>query len=161
MPISPDTPVHLVSTIDPETGDRIVTSVAWTDEEIAAEAASASDAARRELHEVAAAKRSALVDGGYSMHGATVGTDAAGRSLLLGAMMRAQLDSTASFGWRQPDGSVVTLSSAQVVEIAVAVGLFVQACFDVQASVDEAIDAGTIATTFDVLHAAAWPANHS
>lgn len=54
-------------------------------------------------------------------------------------------------------GGFATLSSAQVIAIATAVGAHVQACFAAEAAINAAITAGTI-TDFAEIDAADWPA---
>jgi hypothetical protein len=83
--------------------------------------------------------------------------------LLQGAASIAQTNSAATFQWVESTGVSVTLTAAQMLTIFSAVTTFMQATFNVLASVLAAITAGTIATKAQVdtppSPIAAWPVN--
>jgi hypothetical protein len=83
--------------------------------------------------------------------------------LLQGAVSIAQTNSAATFQWVESTGVSVTLTAAQMITIFSAVTTFMQATFNVLASVLAAITAGTVTTKAQVdtppSPIAAWPVN--
>ena len=143
-----------------ETGDPIAAT--FDHEPSDAEIAAALDGvtqSKAALNAYATQHHDALLNGGFTVSGCTVGTDASGRSYLNGAVLLANADATATFDWEQPDGSSVHLTAAEVTTIAVDVGRFVQACFSALKTIRADIEEGTI-TTFAGVDGASWPVNH-
>jgi hypothetical protein len=116
-------------------------------------------------------KQGQIMGGGISVN---VGTSAAPQNveaststtsliLLQGAASIAQTNSAATFQWVESTGVSVTLTAAQMLTIFSAVTTFMQATFNVLASVLAAITAGTITTKAQVdappSPIAAWPVN--
>lgn len=112
-------------------------------------------ATHRDLAGYAAAKRYAVEVGGVSIGGIGMPTDRDTQAKLTAAFLLAQANPTTTFSWKTSAG-FVTLTTAQVAQIAVAVGAFVQSAYATEAVVQAAIVAGGITTTAQI-DAAAWP----
>lgn len=102
------------------------------------------------------ARRYEAVIGGVTVSGMTIATDTESRGLIDGAYAMALRDPDRTFNW-QAEAGFVTLSAAQIIAIAVAVGDHVQACFDFQAATAASIADGTITTVAEI-DALDWPA---
>ena len=96
---------------------------------------------------------------------ADVATDTKGQTLVNGAVSMISLARFASpaqpdptFPWVNNDGSKLTLSAGQMLQIGLALGAFIQATYATLGSVSEAINAGTI-TSEAQIDASAWPPN--
>lgn len=111
---------------------------------------------KADLKAYAASRRWAVETGGISVAGAAIQTDRASQAMITGAFAYAQVNPSASIAYKAADG-FVTLSAAEVAAIANAVGAHVQDCFAVEASVVDAIDAGSI-TTIAEIDGVSWPA---
>ncbi|KAF0136640.1 MAG: hypothetical protein FD139_699 [Methylocystaceae bacterium] len=79
--------------------------------------------------------------GGISVNGSTVATDDKSQAKLVGACLAATLDASYSVQWKFADRGFVTLDRDQIIAIAQAVRTHVQACFDREAALAEAIEA--------------------
>lgn len=108
------------------------------------------------LRAYAAEKRWRVETGGITVGGASIATDRASQAMITGAHAYALANPEATIAFKSAAG-FVTLTSAQVIAIATAVGVHVQACFLVEAAVGAAITAGTI-TDFAAIDGADWPA---
>jgi hypothetical protein len=86
-----------------------------------------------------------------------VATDPASLTLLQGATMMAQANSSASFQWVQSSGVSVTLTATQITALFTAVSAFIQATFTALTVVINGINDGSITTTAQV-DSWAWPA---
>lgn len=101
------------------------------------------------------AKRYAVEIGGITFGGAFIATDRESQAMVMGAYALASRDAERTFNW-QTDSGFVTLTAAQIIATAVAVGDHVQSCFDVQAPLAAGIALETITTTAQI-DAADWP----
>lgn len=78
---------------------------------------------------------------GVVFYGREVETDRATVAMLSGAALAASLDASYSARWKTVDG-FMTLSSAQIIELAQTVRQHVQSCFDREAELLDALDGG-------------------
>jgi hypothetical protein len=115
-----------------------------TAEAKAAEAAAAQRTAIK-------ARRDQAIASGITVGGVTVATDDQSQSRVMGAAVAAMLDPNYTVQWKTASG-FVTLSAPQVIGLATAIRAHVQACFDREAALLEAMDAGD---AYDVEHG--WP----
>jgi len=115
-----------------------------TAEAKAAEAAAAQRAAIK-------ARRDVAIASGITVGGVTVATDDQSQSRIMGAAVAAMLDPAYTVQWKTA-GGFITLSAPQVIGLATAIRAHVQACFDREAALLEAMDAGD---AYDVEHG--WP----
>lgn len=105
-----------------------------TAEAKAAEAAAAQRAAIK-------ARRDVAIASGITVGGVTVATDDQSQSRVMGAAVAAMLDPNYTVQWKTASG-FVTLSAPQVIGLATAIRAHVQACFDREAVLLAALDAG-------------------
>lgn len=118
---------------------------------------SASARRKTELYAYAAKRRWLHEASGVTVAGLSVSTDERTRAVLTAAFARAKSDATYSISaWRIGPGQYASLSNAQIIEIAEASAAHIQACFDLNASVDAKIASGEITgeTQIDALFAA-------
>jgi hypothetical protein len=115
-------------------------------------------AARRDaLKRYAAAKRYAVEVGGVAVSGVSYPSDRETQSKFTSAAVMATINPSASFEWKTADG-FKSLSGAELLTVASAVGAHVQACFAFERFIGGAIDGETV-TSREAIDAAAWPAN--
>lgn len=105
-----------------------------TAEAKAAEAAAAQRAAIK-------ARRDQAIASGITVGGVTVATDDQSQSRVMGAAVAAMLDPNYTVQWKTASG-FVTLSAPEVIGLATAIRAHVQACFDREAALLAALDAG-------------------
>lgn len=110
-----------------------------------------------DLASYTSAKRYAVEIGGIVVDGARILTDRGSQAMIAGAYVYVQHNPTETIAFKSAEG-FVTLSAANVVMIANAVGAHVQACFAAEAAVLAAIAAETITDTA-AIDAYAWPSN--
>lgn len=106
----------------------------------------------------AADKRWRVETGGIMVADIPVATDDRSKLLVLGAARLAYASEAFTTPFKAADGSLHTLTAAQVIAISDAGSAHVQATFETFAAVAEQIEAGAI-TTFAAVDAAAWPPN--
>lgn len=106
---------------------------------ITAEAKAAIAAAT--LREAVKAHRDAAIAAGLTVEGVSVATDDQSQSRIMGAALSAMLDPGYSVQWKSAAG-FVTLTAPQVIGLASAIRAHVQACFDREAALLAALDAG-------------------
>ncbi|WP_051294440.1 DUF4376 domain-containing protein [Gemmobacter nectariphilus] len=106
---------------------------------ITAEAKAAEAAAARRA--AVKARRDVAIASGITVGGVTVATDDQSQSRVMGAAVAAMLDPGYSVQWKTASG-FVTLSAPQVIGLATAIRAHVQACFDREAALLAALDAG-------------------
>lgn len=106
--------------------------VVWTDKQETIESLKAAVAAKRYAQEVK----------GVVVNGATVGTDRESVAILTGAAFQAFLDPTYLCRWKTQSG-FVELNAQQIIALATSVRMYVQACFEREAALVAAIEAGT------------------
>lgn len=97
--------------------------------------------ARAEAKALVAARRYDAEIAGTTVAGLPVQTDRASQALVTGAALAASLDAGYTVKWKTA-GGFVDLSAAQIIGIAQAIRAHVQACFDREAELVAAIDAG-------------------
>ena len=84
--------------------------------------------------------------GGITVNGRPFATDTLTLSSLNSAYIYTQTNQGATFSWKLPDGTFVTLNKQDVQTLQGAVSSHGQACFDVEADMLDGIAAGTITT---------------
>ena len=90
-----------------------------------------------------AARRYEAEIAGITINGLPINTDDRSKLLINGAALEATIDPAYVMQWKTPDG-FVELSGAQVIGIARAIRAHVQACFDREAELLAALEAGTL-----------------
>lgn len=90
---------------------------------------------------------------GTDMNGTGTSTSRESQSLITGAALQATIDSTYTCCWKTASG-FIDLSAQQILNLATAVRAHVQACFDREAVLLDAVTAGTF--TPDMLEQG-WP----
>lgn len=90
-----------------------------------------------------AARRYEAEVGGITLNGMHIDTDDRSKLLINGAALEATIDPEYVMQWKTPTG-FAELTGAQVIGIARAVRAHVQACFDREAELLAALDAGTL-----------------
>lgn len=90
-----------------------------------------------------AARRYEAEVGGITVLGVPIDTDDRSKLLINGAALEATIDPAYEMQWKAP-GGFVELTAQQVIGIARAVRAHVQACFDREAELLAALDAGTL-----------------
>lgn len=98
-------------------------------------------------------RRDVAIVSGTIFAGMALPTDEATQSRITGAALAAMIDPTYSVQWKLPDGSFVLLDAQQVIAVAQAIRAHVQACFDREAALLEALSEGQ---PYDI--EAGWPA---
>jgi len=98
------------------------------------------------------ARRDEAISAGTVINGMTVATDDLSQQRITGAALAATVDDTTTVKWKLPDDTFVTLDATQIIGIAQGVRAHVQACFDREAELLDALAAGT---AYDI--EAGWP----
>lgn len=88
------------------------------------------------------ARRNAALASGTEVAGIAVHTDDLSQQRIVGAALAASLDPATTVNWKVVDGTFVTLDAATILAVAQAVRAHVQACFDREAALLTALDAG-------------------
>jgi len=99
------------------------------------------------------ARRDQAINSGTTVNGVTVATDDLSQQRITGAALAATVDNTTTVKWKLPDDTFVTLDATQIIGIAQGVRAHVQACFDREADLLAALEAGQ---SYDI--DAGWPA---
>lgn len=102
---------------------------------------------------VLAARRFDAETGGTAWNGHPVKTDRESQGLVTGALLSSQQAGFDGLGWKMADGTLVTLTAADVQALAQTVGAHVQACFAREAELIPAVQADI---TADI--ETGWPA---
>ncbi|MDY0191023.1 MAG: DUF4376 domain-containing protein [Desulfuromonas sp.] len=92
-----------------------------------------------------AAKRWQVETAGFELNGSQVSTDRTAVAMVTGAALAASLDPEYSVRWKSANG-FVTLNAEQILAMAQAIRSHVQSCFDREAELLDAINAGTYET---------------
>lgn len=79
--------------------------------------------------------------GGIVVNGSLIATDRESQAMLTGAAAMAQIDTSFTAMWKSADGTFTELGAGQIIALARAVGKHVQACFAMEAAVNEAVKA--------------------
>ncbi|RRV80449.1 DUF4376 domain-containing protein [Stutzerimonas stutzeri] len=80
---------------------------------------------------------------GITLNGIRIDTGRDSQALITGATVQAMLDPAYSLRWKTPDG-FVDLTAEQIIGVATAARAHVQACFNREAELLEALEAGTL-----------------
>lgn len=88
------------------------------------------------------ARRDQAIASGITVGGLPMPTDDKAQARITGAALQALVDDTVTVQWKLPDGSFVALTAEQILGIAQAVRAHVQACFDREAEILAALEAG-------------------
>ena len=115
-------------------------------------AAQQQETDRQALRNLIAARRHEAMCAGISIAGMSVATDDVSQTRFAGAAVSAMLDPDYAVRWKTGDGSFRLLSGAEIIGIASAVRAHVQACYDREADLLAALDAGEA-----VVPEAGWP----
>lgn len=91
---------------------------------------------------------------GITLEGTAIDTTRDSQSLITGAVVQAMLDPGYTLNWKTPTG-FVQLTAVQIIGIATAVRAHVQACFDREAMLLDAIQNGSFAPE---MLSEGWPA---
>ena len=83
----------------------------------------------RKRAEIAAARYEAEV-AGIEVNGVSIATNRDSQALLTGAAVSAMLDDAYTVQWKQPDGTFVTLTANQIIELGKTVRAHVETCFN-------------------------------
>lgn len=120
-------------------------SEAWVDMRTPAELAEAEkDAFKR--------RRDAALIGGTTFSGMRLQTDDIAQSRITGAALAAMIDPTCTVQWKMHSGDFINLTGTQIIAVAQAIRAHVQACYDREAALIAALDAGQ---PYDI--EAGWP----
>ena len=95
------------------------------------------------------------VQAGTNADGVHLDTSDTSQVKITGAALEATLDSTYSCDWKAADGSWVTLNAVQILAIARAMRAYIQACYDREKALAEAVDAGSFTSS---MLDEGWPA---
>lgn len=98
--------------------------------------------ARAGIRAAIKSRRDRALDAGTTVGGMPVATDDTSQSRITGAALAVTLDPGATIRWKCADGAFATLDAAAIIVIAQAVRAHVQACFDREAALLAALDAG-------------------
>jgi hypothetical protein len=99
--------------------------------------------------------RDAKMAGGITLNGVTIFTDDVSQGRITGAALAVTLDPSLVIRWKTASGDFIELGAAQVVGIATAVRMHVQACFDHEEILLAAIAAAEDPETVDLTQG--WP----
>ena len=120
-----------------------------------AELAARAAKARTEAMTSIAERRWRCEVAGTMLYGRRIETDRTDVAMVTGAALAASLDPEYSVRWKAADG-FVTLNAEQILAMAQAIRVHVQSCFDREADLLDALDAGTYET--EMLDTG-WPNN--
>ncbi|MBP2310158.1 DUF4376 domain-containing protein [Azospirillum melinis] len=117
------------------------------------------------LDELKAARKAVATDlrwqketAGILINGMQVATDDRSKTLILGKRAKGRENPDMAFRWKAASGAWVELTGAQIIAIADAVADHVQACFDREGDLHDAIDAAeTAEAVLSVDIHAGWP----
>lgn len=137
------------TTVKPPAFDGTAAGCFWRGDSWAIEAATDS----RDMPQVIAARRYEAEISGITLNDIEVATDDRSKLLINGAALEAVFDPDYTMQWKAGEG-FVSLTGAQVIGIARAVRAHVQACFDREAELLEAVANGTFD---DAMLEDGWP----
>lgn len=104
---------------------------------------------KAQLSAYAASKRYDVETGGVTISAMPIATDRQSQAMISGAYSLAQRDAALSVQFKTASG-FVSLTAAQVIEIAVAVATHVQACFSKEAEVGASIAGGQVTSLAEI-----------
>jgi len=87
-------------------------------------------------------RRDKAISAGTTINGVSVATDDLSQQRITGAALAATVDNTTTIKWKLPDDTFITLDANQIIGIAQGVRAHVQACFDREAELLAALEAG-------------------
>jgi len=97
-------------------------------------------------------RRDEAINAGTLVNGMVVATDDLSQQRITGAALAATVDASTTVRWKLPDDTFVTLTAAQIIDLAQAVRTHIQACFDRESELLAALEAGQ---SYDI--DAGWP----
>jgi len=97
-------------------------------------------------------RRDKAIVAGTLVNGMVVATDDLSQQRITGAALAATVDASTTVRWKLPDDTFVTLTAAQIIDLAQAVRTHIQACFDRESELLAALEAGQ---SYDI--DAGWP----
>ena len=97
-------------------------------------------------------RRDKALVAGTTVNGVTIATDDLSQQRITGAALAATVDASTTVNWKLPDDTFVTLTAAQIIDIAQGVRTHIQSCFDREAELLAALEAGQ---SYDI--DAGWP----
>lgn len=103
----------------------------------------ALDRAKNQAKEKLAAKRYDVETGGISVGDVTVDTTRESQMMIMAARTLAKEDANYTVNWKTADDTFATLDATTIIAVADAVRVHVQACFDNEKTLLEAINAST------------------
>lgn len=109
--------------------------------------------ANKLLRDRVAAKRYEIETRGFTLNGMKVDTERQSQAMIIGAALAATLDPLYVCNWKTADG-FVHLTASELITVATALRNYIQACFDREAAIIQAIENGTY--TDDML-TTGWP----
>ena len=107
--------------------------------------------ARKQIKE----RRDKAIVTGTLVNGMVVATDDLSQQRITGAALAATVDPSVTVRWKLPDDTFVTLGAAQIIDLAQAVRTHIQSCFDREAELLAALNAGE---SYDL--DAGWPSTN-
>lgn len=123
-----------------------------------AETAAGLAGAKAVLRGAVAARRYMAETGGVTVADVPIDTSRASQALIAAAALQATLDANGSIRWKAADGAFHTLDAATILNVATAVRAHVQAAFDREAALVEAIAAASdLANLRAIDIEAGWP----
>lgn len=87
-------------------------------------------------------RRDKALVAGTTVNGVTIATDDLSQQRITGAALAATVDASTIVKWKLPDDTFVTLDATQIIDIAQGVRTHIQACFDREAELLTALEAG-------------------
>lgn len=112
-----------------------------------------AEEAHKALRDRVAAKRYEIETRGFTLNGIKIDTERQSQGMIIGAALAATLDPLYVCNWKTPSG-FVSLTAPELITVATALRNYVQACFDREAAILQAIENGTY--TDDMLNTG-WP----
>ena len=89
-------------------------------------------------------RRDKALVSGTTINGVSVATDDLSQQRITGAALAATVDNTTTIKWKLPDDTFITLDANQIIGIAQGVRAHVQACFNREAELLAAVEAGEV-----------------
>ena len=116
------------------------------------------DPVKESMRANVAALRYDRENGGASFNETNIQTDRQSQSTITSAALAAQMDDTITIRWKTADGIFIELNASQIIEMAQGVRAHVQACFDREAELLDAINAAETVEELEAIDInAGWP----
>ena len=101
-----------------------------------------ADEAKQAARDAIKARRNQAMNSGMTVAGVPVHTDDQSQSRITGAALAATIDPNTTVKWKASDGGFVMLDAPTIIAVAQAIRAHVQACFDREAELLAALEAG-------------------